>query len=120
LNKTSKKRFLRKYKDYSAKFAKGKWTQEEYVLHTRPLFAFAQFADSLEFRAKMINSTIKRIYAQAALTASIAVAVGTTMLPNAVLPIATTIRRPIATTIWASAPPSTQSVLPVSASRQYE
>ena len=65
LNKSSKKRFLRKYKNYAAKFDKGVWTQEDYVLHTRPLFAFAQFADSLEFRTK----TIKRMYAQTALTA---------------------------------------------------
>ncbi|MDR0305075.1 MAG: RNA-directed DNA polymerase [Chitinispirillales bacterium] len=61
LNKSSKKRFLKKSEDYGIKFQRGEWSQEEYAAHTVPLFAFAEFADSLEFRKKVLQ---KRMHAE--------------------------------------------------------
>jgi len=68
LNKNSKKRFVKKYEKYVSNLMKEEWSQEEFVLHTRPLFAFTQFADSLDFRRKIVGADIirpqkKRIYA---------------------------------------------------------
>jgi len=57
LNKNSKKRFVRKCKNCISNLTKGEWSQEEFAAHTKPLFAFAQFAETFNFRKRMIEKT---------------------------------------------------------------
>ncbi|MCL1946841.1 MAG: RNA-directed DNA polymerase [Chitinivibrionia bacterium] len=55
LNKLSKRRFLSKYKNYTQKLEIGEWSQEDYVAHIRPLFAFTEYADTKSFREKILE-----------------------------------------------------------------
>ena len=51
LNKNSKKRFKSKLKQYQANLDKGTWTQNDFQRRILPLLAFAEKAESKNFRA---------------------------------------------------------------------
>lgn len=53
LNRNSKKRFVRKFKSYSANLQSGTWSQKEFAVHTEALFAFAKKANTLTFRRNL-------------------------------------------------------------------
>jgi len=55
LTPNSKKRFIRKFIRYEKKLETGKWDEEEYLEHIRPLFDFVQCGDTLEFRKHVLN-----------------------------------------------------------------
>ncbi len=55
LGTKSRKRFAEKFRRYERKWANGQWTTEELVAHTGPLFGFAKFADSCQFRSDIIE-----------------------------------------------------------------
>ncbi len=55
LSPRSKRRFVRKFIDFEKKWAEGVWDENELVRHMEPLFAFAQTADSLNFRRNVIQ-----------------------------------------------------------------
>jgi retron-type reverse transcriptase len=55
LNKNSKKRFIRKYKEYEHDLKESIWTQRDYSEHITPLFAFAQYANTKALRSKLIE-----------------------------------------------------------------
>lgn len=57
LNKTSKKRFIYKYKNYEKNLNTLVWSQKEFSNHITPLFSFVQYANSTELRRKLINNT---------------------------------------------------------------
>ncbi len=54
LAKRSKKRFLTKLKQYEEKYETLFWNEAEYQRHLLPLLSFAQKADTLAFRRKVI------------------------------------------------------------------
>lgn len=54
LNKRSKKRFKKKIKIYTQLLEKGSWTEKEFQLHSFPLIAFTEYADSLNLRKNII------------------------------------------------------------------
>ncbi len=54
MNKHSKSRFASKFKKYSELLNNGSWSEKEFSNHVTPLFAFAQYADTLEYRKKLI------------------------------------------------------------------
>lgn len=54
LNKRSKKRFVRKYKEYVCRVKSGIWTQKEFSNHVVPLLAFAQHAHSKHLIRSML------------------------------------------------------------------
>ena len=53
LNRRSKRRFSSKYQMYKLLFEDGIWSEEEYSLHLRPLFAFVQKAYTKKLRKKI-------------------------------------------------------------------
>lgn len=55
LARRSRKRFVRKLKDYHRRLAHGEWSQAEFANHALPLCSFAAAADSLGFRRKVVN-----------------------------------------------------------------
>ena len=50
LNKRSRLRFKKKYNLYTSYFEDGLWSEEEYIIHIRPLFAFCEKAYTKSFR----------------------------------------------------------------------
>ena len=57
LNGNSKKRFVRKYREYGDKLQDGTWSQTEYARHVQPLIAFTRFADARSFRRALAERT---------------------------------------------------------------
>ena len=55
LNSKSKRRFALKYRLYYAQYRKGLWTENQYVQHLNPLFAFVQQANSKAFRINLVT-----------------------------------------------------------------
>ena len=55
LTPTSKKRFIKKFKQYEHNYEMGIWDSQKLVQHMEPLFAFVQTADTLSFRKNVIN-----------------------------------------------------------------
>jgi hypothetical protein len=51
----SKKRFIRKFKQYEANCKKRKWTEKELLRHIEPLIEFTKLADSVAFRKGAIK-----------------------------------------------------------------
>ena len=56
LTRSSRKRFTSKMKLYSRYLQEDSWTQEEYARHVLPLIAFIRYADTYNFRTKLIMS----------------------------------------------------------------
>jgi len=55
LSQKSKKRFRKKFKKANKLLEKGIWTQEEYVRHVEPLFAFVFRAQTTGFRKSILG-----------------------------------------------------------------
>lgn len=55
LNRNSKKRFISKMKKYTFKLNKEYWSEEECASHVMPLVAFTRYADSRNFRRKLLS-----------------------------------------------------------------
>ena len=53
LNTRSKKRFIRRVKQYEKKIENNLWTQQEYQIHILPLIAYTRYADTKELRTKI-------------------------------------------------------------------
>ena len=99
LNKTSKKRFVRKMNLYYSNLENESWSQTQYARHVLPLIAFTRHADSVQLRRQVL---CKLEAGWKARTAWFVVAVGTTTLRIAAQLIAITTTRTITTTILAS------------------
>lgn len=54
LNKTSKKRFVRKMNLYQSHIENEQWTQAQYAQHVLPLVSFTQHADAVQLRRKVL------------------------------------------------------------------
>jgi len=54
LNKTSKKRFVRKMNLYQLNLVNNRWTQSQYAQHVMPLIAFTRHADSTSLRRQVL------------------------------------------------------------------
>ncbi len=54
LTRQSKKRFKTKLFRYHENFERGSWTESQYQRHLLPLFDFVMYADSVNFRKKLI------------------------------------------------------------------
>ncbi|MBN2001136.1 RNA-directed DNA polymerase [candidate division KSB1 bacterium] len=50
----SRIRFVKKVSVYENNYASGLWTQKEYQNHVQPLIAFTEYADTKEFRKKIL------------------------------------------------------------------
>jgi len=55
LTPNSKKRFIKKYKQYEYNYEMDIWDSNEFVKHIEPLFAFVQIGNTLSFRRNVIN-----------------------------------------------------------------
>jgi hypothetical protein len=54
LNKSSKKRFVRKMNLYQSYLENEHWTQAQYARHVLPLVVFTQHADAVQLRRKVL------------------------------------------------------------------
>ena len=54
LNKTSKRRFLKKIVNYQDLLSKGIWSQNEFSRHVIPLVSFTEYAQTKQLRSKYI------------------------------------------------------------------
>lgn len=54
LNKTSKKRFVRKMNLYQSHIENEQWTQAQYAQHVLPLVSFTQHADAVQLRRQVL------------------------------------------------------------------
>jgi hypothetical protein len=54
MNKHTKCRFASKFRKYSELLNNGSWSEKEFANHVTPIFAFAQYADTLQYRKKLI------------------------------------------------------------------
>jgi retron-type reverse transcriptase len=55
LNTNSKKRFIQKMKIADKFIENGRWSQEEFAIHVKPLIAFTEHADAFKLRQKILN-----------------------------------------------------------------
>ncbi|MCP4267732.1 MAG: reverse transcriptase [Candidatus Brocadiaceae bacterium] len=55
LAKRSKRRFVKKFRDYECLYLSGKWSEDELVRHMLPLVAFTEHADAKAFRKNVIE-----------------------------------------------------------------
>ncbi len=55
LSARSKRRFIRKFIDYEAKWVNGEWTIETLTQHMEPLIEFTRFANASAFRGNVIE-----------------------------------------------------------------
>ena len=55
LTPNSKKRFIKKFKQYESNYEMGIWDSQEFVKHIEPLFAFVQTGNTVSFRRNVIN-----------------------------------------------------------------
>jgi RNA-directed DNA polymerase len=55
LSPRSRKRFVRRFRDYERKFLSGEWSEPTLVRHIQPLIAFTRAADAAGFRRRIVN-----------------------------------------------------------------
>lgn len=55
LSPAGKRRFVRKFIAFERKWVKGEWSDDTLVRHMEPLFAYAKFADSSNFRKNVLE-----------------------------------------------------------------
>jgi len=60
LGRVSRQRFCTKFADYTRKLNKETWSQEEYQRHVLPLLAFTQYADTKEWRKKILYGIVNK------------------------------------------------------------
>lgn len=54
LQQKRKKRFIRKFNECIYYFRIGRWTQEDLALHLRPIFAYADYAETIGLRERIL------------------------------------------------------------------
>ena len=54
LARRSRIRFIKKLHNYESKLNSGIWSQKQFANHVLPLLAFAKYADTNEFRKKVL------------------------------------------------------------------
>ena len=55
LSPKSRQRFIKKFREYEKKYARGRWTEKQLVQHVEPLIGFVRTANSSVFRRNVIQ-----------------------------------------------------------------